>query len=61
MNPSLVLLLKVFGLSALLSCAIKYLGPQAPIPLTNPIALAMILSVPLLTAAILASQQLKQP
>jgi hypothetical protein len=60
MNPSLQLLLKVFGLSALFSCAIKYIGPQFPIPLTNPIALALILSVPLLTAAILASQQFKQ-
>lgn len=61
MNPSLQLLLKVFGLSALFSCSIKYLGPQVPIPLTNPIALTIVLSVPLLTAAILASQQLNRP
>jgi hypothetical protein len=56
MNPSLTLLLKLLGSSALFSLAIKYLGPKFPIPLTNPIALTIVLSVPLLTALILALQ-----
>lgn len=43
-----VFLLKLLGLSLLLSVGIKYGGPFLPIPATSGVALGVVLGVPLL-------------
>jgi hypothetical protein len=46
-KDTLIFLAKLFGLSALISWAIKAIGPSLPIPATDVVALGMILVLPL--------------
>ena len=46
-------LLKVLGLSTLLSIAIKALGPQLPIAASNPLALGVVLTPSLVLGGLL--------
>jgi hypothetical protein len=46
-NETLLFLAKLFGVSALISWAIKAIGPSLNVPATDAVALGMILALPL--------------
>ncbi len=46
-KDTLTFLAKLFGLSALISWAIKAIGPSLNVPATDAVALGMILALPL--------------
>ena len=53
MNDKLSFILKVVLGSALISLAIKYLGPQLAVPATSAVAIAIVLAPPIIMAALL--------
>lgn len=53
LQSSLGFLIKVFGLSTLLSIAIKYLGPLLPVSDSNGLALMIVLTPSLLLGLLL--------
>ncbi|WP_299485830.1 hypothetical protein [Acaryochloris sp. IP29b_bin.137] len=52
-KSSLGFLLKVLGLSTILSAAIKYLGPLLPISGSNPLAVGIVLTPSLVLGGLL--------